>query len=101
MDGKRIVETILEQLKNPDRMRFFSWGANKFVFDENVGKGEVSLRFTVNGAIFKGKVQVVYVKADDLYRLEFYQGIKIVKTFEMVYAENLAEIIDEQIEKPL
>lgn len=100
MDARETAQEILRQLKVGDIRRFYSWGANGFAFDEDTKKGEIYLQFKVNGAIFKGKVRIALVLARDTYRIEFYQGFEKKKEMDDVYAEDMAEFIDEFIEKP-
>ena len=100
MDAKETAQEIFRQLKVGDIRRFYSWGANGFAFDEDAKKGEIYLQFKVNGAIFKGKIRIALVLARDTYRVEFYQGFELIKEMDDVYAEDLAQFIDEFIEKP-
>lgn len=99
-EAKEIARTILEQLKENDIRRFWSWGAEQFAFSEDAAAGTVFLQFKVNGAIFKGEVRVVYVFAADTYRVEFYRDSDLVDSFADVYAEDLATLVDEFVEKP-
>lgn len=100
MDAKETAQEILRQLKVGDIQRFFCWGANGFAYDEDKEKGEIYLQFKVNGALFKGKIRIALVLARDTYRLEFYQGFEMKKEMDDVYAEDMAQFIDEFIEKP-
>lgn len=100
MAAQDIARTILEQLKAGDIRRFWSWGASGFAFSDEAEAGEVYLQFKVNGALFKGSVRVVYVESRDTYRVEFYAGSELRQSFDDVYADLLAEIVDEFVEKP-
>lgn len=58
------------------------------------------MQFTVNGAIFKGKMRVVFVGSKDTYRIECCRDEKFETVFKNIYDNNLAETIDEIVEKP-
>lgn len=102
-EALQIAQEIKRQLIEGDLMRFYSWGAKGFSYDDRIEEaGEVSLLFQVNGAIFKGKVRVTLVMGADHYRVELFRPLtdEAEKSFEPVYCDNLAELIDGEVEKP-
>ena len=60
-----------------------------------------SLRMKVNGMVHKGFVMVCYDEGPDEYILHLLDmNLKVVKTINNVYADELGALIDEEIEHP-
>lgn len=96
--AKGIAETIMQQMRCPNRIVYYSWGAEKFSYGVNMN-GEPFLRFKVNGMKFKGYVWVVY-DFSDVYKISFVSTHgNVKKEVEMVYCDQLQEIIDNYVEK--
>ena len=57
------------------------------------------LCFLVNGFKHKGKVSIQYNEGQDLFDITLDDNNKIVDTINMVYFDQLVEIIDERVEK--
>ena len=58
------------------------------------------LSFFVNGFKHKGKVRIQYNERQDLFDIYLLDdNYKIVDTINMVYFDQLVEIIDERVEK--
>lgn len=91
-----IAQTILGQIKAVDPRAIGAWGAKDFV---NTGLG---LRFKTTGLVrWKGYVHVVYDEGADLYNVEFLRvragKVKRDKVAEGIFAEQLVDVIDEQV----
>lgn len=91
-----IAKIIMSQIKTIDRQAFMAWGAKDYV---NMGDG---LKFKTSGMVkWKGYVYVRYDRGRDLYNVEFAtirkMEWKVVKKVEGVYAEDLVNVIDEQV----
>ncbi len=116
--SNQIAKTILQQIRagtdtqgfNRGTKLMMCWGTNQLV---NTGKG---LRFKVNGALFRGYVEVTLDEGADLYEVEFYtmrrprkakdeifntnaQVKKVAKQYDGVYCDQLTAIIDGTVEK--
>ena len=88
-----VAKIILSQIKTLDRMSLFAWGAKDFV---DAGDG---LRFKTSGLTpWKGWVYIKYNAGTDLYDIDFYRvrkaEIKVDKTVDGVYAEDMVRVID-------
>jgi hypothetical protein len=88
-----VAQTIMSQLKAIDPMALFAWGAKDFV---NTGTG---LQFKTTGMTpYKGYVQITLDEGKDLYVIKFFKirklEVKVDKTVEDVYAEDMVAIID-------
>lgn len=96
----RIVHTIFEQIKYPNKIVFGSWGAKGFTMAQSNDEfKEPCLMFKVNGMKFKGYVHIFYNWAD-YYRVEFVSTHRNLKNVvDMVFADNLQSVIDEYVEK--
>ncbi|KKM97137.1 hypothetical protein LCGC14_1171060 [marine sediment metagenome] len=114
-----IAKTILQQIRagtdtqgyNGGTKLMMCWGTNQMI---NTGKG---LRFKVNGALFRGYVEVTLDEGADLYDVEFYtmrrpprnlkdgdftpraQVKKTHKQYDRVYCDQLTGLIDGTVEK--
>ena len=95
----QIAETILKQLtcgvKN--RVRVMSWGARGF----KAALNENFLIFRVTGRKFIGRVKITLNEGLDVYEVEFIKGrnSETIKKIDMVYCDNLTEVIDDYIER--
>ena len=96
----RIVHTIFEQIKYPNKFVFGSWGAKGFTMAQsNDERKEPCLMFKVNGRKFKGYVHIFYDWAD-YYRVEFVSTHRnLKKVVNEVYFDELQSVIDEYVEK--
>ncbi len=71
-----------------------SWG---FYSPKIIKQG---LTFCVNGFKHKGRVNIIYNECQDLFDiLLFDENEKLVDTINMVYVDQLVEIIDNRVEK--
>jgi hypothetical protein len=69
------------------------WGARQFT---DVGDG---LTFKVSGRNVKGSVKVVYMDCSDLYDVHVFNTRgRELKHIEAVYCDQLAELIDDEVE---
>lgn len=95
-----IVRTIFEQIKYPNTIVFWTWGATKFTMAEsNDDRHEPCLMFKVNGRKFKGYVHIFY-NWSDWYRVEFVSTHRnLKKVVDEVYFDELQSVIDEYVEK--
>lgn len=95
-----IIQTILQQIKYPNRIVYLTWGAKGFTAAQsNDESKEPCLRFKVNGRKFKGYVHIFY-NWSDWYRVEFvstHNNLK--KVVDEVYFDELQNVIDEYVEK--
>lgn len=58
------------------------------------------LRFSVNGFILKGEVQITYNEGADLFDLTFFtEDNKVRNTINGVYIDELVNVIDGQVER--
>lgn len=72
----------------------FSWGTHDIVAIEN------GLRFTVQGYLHKGKVEVVYNEGEDLFAVRLLKPDGSVKRVEEgIYIDCLVEVIDGLVER--
>lgn len=91
----QMANTIREQLIAMTPVStILSWGVEKFM--AVVFNGMASLRFHVNGRLFRGNIIVAYNTMDyyEVY-LQDYSGVKCFH--EEVYFDMLGEVIDEAI----
>ena len=86
-----IANTIREQLYALGRNKVWSWGANAWTGGENF------LIFKVQGFKLKGKVKIS-LNGNDLYDIEFIKANKVIKTMNDIYAEDMVDIIDNEVE---
>lgn len=81
----------------------WSWGARQWSFSTD-SQDRPFLLFRVSGFLHKGLVQVVYNAGNDLYIVRLIVRKKgsdvIVKEWEGVYGEDLAGLIDSNVEHP-
>lgn len=87
------AQIILSQIKTIDPRALWAWGAKELV---NMGNG---LKFKTSGMTpWKGYVYIKYNEGMDLYDIEFFRirkyEVKVDKTIDSVYAEDLVRIID-------
>lgn len=100
--GTEIANTIIAQINALDKWALMAWGSRMYTIglDE---EGRYYLRFWVNGAKYKGYVQVVYRPVPDVYRVETYRVIDKKKVYHKVenevYADELMAVIDEIVER--
>jgi hypothetical protein len=107
MDTKYIAQTILDQIKHgrvPGCQNglhaMMCWAAHQYIMlPQNATEGFLGgLQFMVSGAVLKGKVRV-WLHASDTYTLHFINRRgDIVNTITDVYFEDLAQIIDREVE---
>lgn len=88
-----VAQTILSQIKTLDPMALPAWGAKDLL---NMGDG---LKFKTSGMTpYKGYVYIKYKPVPDLYEVQFFRfrkmEVKMDKTVEDVYAEDLVSVID-------
>ena len=58
------------------------------------------LSFQVNGFKHKGRVNISYNECQDLFEIQLFdENEKLVDTINMVYFDQLVEVIDERVEK--
>ena len=97
--SKEIANIILQQIKYPNKVVYFTWGATQFAYGINVHNNPF-LRFKVNGMKFKGYVWVFYKRGMDWYDIEFISTHGNLKhRIEEVYFDELQEKIDNYVEK--
>lgn len=96
--AKVICNEIMKQIRYPQPMVYFSWGADKFSYGVGENNSPI-LRFKVNGQKFKGYVHVIY-NLMDYYEVEFVSTHNNLKhRIEEVYFDELQEKIDDYVEK--
>ena len=97
--SKEIANVILQQIKYPNKVVYFTWGATQFSYGINVHNNPF-LRFKVNGMKFKGYVWIFYNRGMDWYDIEFISTHGNLKhRIEEVYFDELQEKIDNYVEK--
>lgn len=97
--SKEIANIILQQIKYPNKVVYFTWGATQFSYGINVHNSPF-LRFKVNGMKFKGYVWIFYNRGMDWYDIEFISTHGNLKhRIEEVYFDELQEKIDNYVEK--
>ena len=97
--SNEIANIILQQIKYPNKVVYFTWGATQFSYGMNVHNNPF-LRFKVNGMKFKGYVWVFYNSGMDWYDIEFISTHGNLKhRIEEVYFDELQEKIDNYVEK--
>lgn len=105
-----IAETIRDQIRagydnhgNPGMRLMMMWGAREYVAMPACAEHDGALRFRVSGALHKGLVLVKYHRCPDLYTIEIGRVVKgewrVKKTVERVYCDQLADLIDNCVEK--
>lgn len=97
---RSVAETIRIQLRWSVTLPvILSWGVSKYTacwYD-----GMASLKMKVNGMVHKGFVIVCYDEGADEYILHLLDmDLKVVKTINNVYADEVGARIDEEIEHP-
>lgn len=97
--SKEIANIIMQQIKYPNKVVYFTWGATQFSYGINVHNNPF-LRFKVNGMKFKGYVWIFYNRGMDWYDIEFISTHGNLKhRIEEVYFDELQEKIDNYVEK--
>jgi hypothetical protein len=97
--SNEIANIILQQIKYPNKVVYFTWGATQFSYGMNIHNNPF-LRFKVNGMKFKGYVWVFYNRGMDWYDIEFISTHGNLKhRIEEVYFDELQEKIDNYVEK--
>lgn len=85
-----MAEYILQILRS-QLMVVFSWGFHHpTALPDNRG-----LAFEVDGFLYKGRVEVIYNDALDLFEVRLANG----RVEEMVYCDNLVAVIDTMVER--
>ena len=94
------VLTIQRQLMwNLDIATFFSWGVNKMKI--LLFKNMPRLGINVSGLQHKGWVYISLNEGMDLYEINLLtSNYRVLKTIEEVYCDQLAQIVDELVERP-
>ena len=91
-----IANTIRQQLLGLGAIKVMSWGAHAWK------GGKDFLHFKVQGLKFKGYVKITLDMGRDTYIIEFFKKADIttkpVKRVEMVYFDNMVDIIDRFVE---
>ena len=97
--SKEIANIIMQQIKYPNKVVYFTWGATQFSYGINVHNNPF-LRFKVNGMKFKCYVWIFYNRGMDWYDIEFISTHGNLKhRIEEVYFDELQEKIDNYVEK--
>lgn len=93
------VLTIQRQLMwNVDIATFFSWGVNKMKI--LLFRDMPTLGINVSGLQHKGWVYISLNEGLDLYEITLLtSNYKVLKTIEEVYCDQLAQIVDELVER--
>lgn len=93
------VLTIQRQLMwNMDVATFFSWGVNKMKI--LLFKGMPTLGIHVSGLLHKGWAYISLDEGLDLYEVNLLtEELEVVKTFQEIYCDQLAQIVDEIVER--
>ena len=89
-----VVKTIYQQIMAGGQIKVMSWGAHNWIAVD-----DYTLRFTVNGHHHKGYVKVRLTAMDDYTVTLIDKKGNIVKAIEMVYCDNITEIIDNAVER--
>ena len=85
-----MAEYILEILRSR-LMVVFSWGFHH----PTALPDDRGLAFEVDGCLYKGRVEVIYNNALDLFEVRLADG----RVEEMVYCDNLVAVIDTMVER--
>ena len=93
------VLTIQRQLMwNVDIATFFSWGVNKMKI--LLFRDMPTLGINVSGLLHKGWVYISLNEGIDLYEITLLtSNYKVIKTIDEVYCDQLAQIVDELVER--
>ena len=93
------VLTIQRQLMwNVDIATFFSWGVNKMKI--LLFRDMPTLGINVSGLQHKGWVYISLNEGMDLYEITLLtSNYRVLKTIEEVYCDQLAQIVDELVER--
>ena len=93
------VLTIQRQLMwNVDIAIFFSWGVNKMKI--LLFRDMPTLGINVSGLLHKGWVYISLNEGMDLYEITLLtSNYKVIKTIDEVYCDQLAQIVDELVER--
>ena len=86
--AKYIMDCLTRQ-----KMIVFSWGFHKAIALKN------GLRFSVNGFIHKGIVEIIYNDGTDYFDLNFIKNKEIIKHIASVSVDELIEVIDTHVER--
>lgn len=91
------VQELMQLLRN-DILKYFSWGVQKTIVVDNT-KNPKMLRLTVNGNHHKGHVYIFLNGSDlfDVYLTSRQGKIRVIQTD--LYFDQLADWIDEKIER--
>ena len=97
---RSVAETIRTQLRWSVTLPvILSWGVGEYAACWH--DGMASLRMKVNGMVHKGYVMVCYDEGADMYILHLLDlNLRVVKTVDNVFADELGARIDEEIEHP-
>ena len=93
------VLTIQRQLMwNVDIAIFFSWGVNKMKI--LLFRDMPTLGINVSGLLHKGWVYISLNEGMDLYEITLLtSNYRVIKTIDEVYCDQLAQIVDELVER--
>ena len=92
-NGKEMAEYIYSILLSQPII-IMSWGLQHPRIIHN------GLSFQVNGFKHKGRVNISYNECQDLFEIQLFdENEKLVDTINMVYFDQLVEVIDERVEK--
>jgi len=101
-----VGKEILRQIKALDKWALPAWGAKNYVVDDagvdmKGNKHDGYLRFDVNGTKLKRGKVIIYLAPNDTYSVVFgrVRGLdwKELKRVDMVYNDQLVEIIDNYV----
>ena len=94
LDYFNAEETMQQLIAGNGKIKIMSWGARNFTNFENKG-----LLFRVSGFKHKGYV-LITLAFNDTYTVHLLNmKCDIVKTMEMIYCDQLTDIIDNSVEK--
>jgi hypothetical protein len=96
-NSKQVAQIILSQIKQGGVTKMMSWGVNRLSCGTNEN-GTHFLSFFVNGFLHKGKVKID-LEYNDTYTIKLFNTNHIfVKSVEMVYCDELTDMIDSLVE---
>lgn len=94
MENNKEMAEYIYSILMVDKIKIWSWGFHDpRIFQQG-------LSFLVNGFKHKGKVSIQYNEGQDLFDVYLIdKNGKTVDTINMVYFDQLIEVIDERVEK--
>jgi hypothetical protein len=94
MDTDKVMAEYIYSILLLQPIIIMSWG---FQSPKIIKQG---LSFHVNGFKHKGRVNISYNECQDLFEIHLFdENEKLEDTINMVYFDQLVEIIDERVEK--